>query len=544
MTDVVHFISTNKKRFLAMEYFYEEGAFGDPGPGDPDMLTLTPASGFVSRAIFRTPSNAGTAFRHYATFVAATNGINSLRLKKGNTTPLSVAALGGSIVPIENTSYSFARIQMPGDEISWFAECDVPFSLDLYGYANVESYGYPGSRSFTTPSDSMAPRLGASAADSCGSYRIDIVDKDGIADIYLIPPSERDRFGVSSGTENYTLGFITPFEYGDTTAKFYALVTDASKPASLALYVVDKGGNDTIFTASYSARPVGWTLDEPFPAVTRVGDTVCRTVTLRNLHGDSAYFFPRTLQPQSAFHISPTGVFRLAGNESMKFELCFIPKDSLTYSDSISIATECYDTGFVATADAAQSVITATDETFGLVPRGETKCRTIRIANLSKLPFTVLGYSQSGDAAFTIGSTTFPITLAAGARENVEVCFTPDKDSGDFNARFDWILDYPTTTFKPYSNLTGIARPSSNVVSVTHQVDVWPNPALNEVRISMPESLHILDLTAIDLLGRSYSLVSSAGGRVIDVSMLPSGAYSLIIHTSGGEITKPLVIKR
>jgi hypothetical protein len=540
----IHFLSSSGKRFLVIEYAYPPQPSGDNGLGDPTMIALTPVSHFVKTAQFRTPVNIGTSFKHYASIIFPESAMGKVTLKKGSNMPTSLSAFGAQYWAVSGTSFIGATVLLSGEELAWSIASPDPIGFVLYGQANAEAYGIPGNRSFTVSGDSSAPQLVISAADACGNYSINASDPDGIADVYLIPSLGASRFGVTTGTENYTIAYVKPFQNGDTAAKFYALVTDASKPATLALYIVDKSGNDTVITTTYSVRQVEWKLDEPFPAVTRVGDTVCRTVTLRNLHSDSAYFFPRPPHPESAFHLSPTGDFRLAGNESMKFELCFIPKDSLTYSDSISIATECYDTGFVATAHAAQSIITATDEYFGLVPRGEKKCRTVRIANLSELPFTVLGYTHSGDAAFSIGSTTFPITLAAGARENVEVCFTPDKDSGDFSARFDWILDYPTTTFKTYSRLTGIARPSSSVAFISDQVNVWPNPAMNEVRISMPDDLNIMGLSAIDLLGRSYSLVSSADGRVIDVSMLPSGAYSLVLHTSRGEITKPLVIKR
>lgn len=544
MTDVAHFISTNKKRFLAMEYFYSQGQFGDPGPGDPDMLTLTPASGFVTHAIFRTPSNAGTAFRHYATFVAATDGINSLRLKKGNTSPLSVAALGGSIVPIENTSYSFARIRMPGDEISWFAECDVPFSLDLYGYADVESYGYPGSRNFTISSDSIAPRLRASAADSCGSYSLTLTDDVGIADIYLIPPSERDRFGINAGSSNYTFTTAAEFRSGDTVVKLTASVTDASKDASLALYVVDKGGNDTTFTAAYTARPILWSLDDPFPAITRLGDTVCRTVTMRNMHSDSISFTPRTMHPRSAFRLSPVGNFRIGPGDSMQFELCFIPEDTLTYVDSVAVITECYTSQFVAVARSAQGKIYATDRYFGMGKPGEEICNTIQITNPSEVPITVLGYTQTGDTVFAVRNAIFPITLQPGESKNVEICFTPTRDSSDFSSQFDWILDRPTTLNKTYTIVSGITRRPSSVSGAQDiPFDLWPNPALDHVNISVEEGLSILSITAADLLGRSYAL-STSDSRTISVSGLPTGVYTISISTTKGQIARQLVIKR
>jgi hypothetical protein len=544
MTDVVHFISTNKKRFLAMEYFYSEGHFGDPGPGDPDMLTLTPTSGFVTHAVFRTPSNAGTAFRHYATFVAATNGINSLRLKKGNSAPISVAALGGSIAPIENTSYSFARILMPGDEVSWFAECDVPFSLDLYGYANVESYGYPGSRSFAALSDSIPPRYEVLYSDGCGSIQVKIRDNTGIQGLSLVSLSDTALYHTSAFTLNFGMVVPPEFTLGDTSVILTFYVLDGTKPATLALYFVDKGGNDSIYTSTYSVKKIEWAIDSAFPPIARLGDTICRTVTYWNRSSDSLYLYPYVSGNRPAFHTPQINDLRLGPNDSVKIEVCFIPEDTLTYTDSIKVITDCYNDGFLATSRAVQAKLTATDSYFGLVHKDEEICMGIVLGNAGEIPITITGYERTGDTAFTVISPAFPFVLQPDASQDVTVCYKTSRDSGDSQARFDWILEKPTDLWKTYSIVSAIVRDPLRVNAAHGDLNIWPNPASGYLSIALPENQKLLSVHAVDVRGAEQALTFEvvSGRASVNTIDLVSGVYTILIRTSEGQYTRQLVI--
>jgi hypothetical protein len=98
--------STNGKRFFAMDYSYEQGHFGDPGVGDPFTVSLIPKEQFQKRIIFRTPANAGSAFKHYATIVYHKDFVGQVTLKKGPNPPAALSAFGaGSPVNMPYSDY-------------------------------------------------------------------------------------------------------------------------------------------------------------------------------------------------------------------------------------------------------------------------------------------------------------------------------------------------------------------------------------------------------------------------------------------------------
>jgi hypothetical protein len=546
MTSATHFISTNKRRFLAVEYFYDEGHFGDPGPGDPDMTVLTPVSDGLRSAMFRTPSNAGTAFKHYATFIAPTTDIHTLTLKKGNNDPLSLSAFGGVVKQIEGTQYSYVRLQLPGDEIVWIADCKAPFTMTLYGFANVESYGYPGPRSFASASDSVKPRFSIDYTDECGNRLLKLTDKEGIADLKLLTSTDVEYYGATAHTENFTMQVSPEFKPGDTVVNVTLTLIDHAKPASAALYFIDEGSHDSIYYTSYTPTPLEWTIDAPLPEITRLGDTICRVLTVRNLHTDSIFVTPRTMHPEAAFRISPDEEYWLQPNDSLKFDLCFIPTDTLTYSDSILVTTNCYTTGFIATSRAVRARIFAPDQYYGIVQKGTEICRDFELENRSEVPVLITGYQQSGDTSFHVVSPTFPFLLEPNDKATVRICLTPSRDTGNLAARIDWLLDRPTTLDKTFTLLTAIAMKSGVSSVVESPIVLWPNPAEDRINLTLQANEQIITLTAIDVTGHSYPLIPSGSASEVHAATisLPAGAYRLHLETSHGQYVLPLVIKR
>jgi hypothetical protein len=543
MTDAVQFISTNKKRFLVVEYFYEQAHFGDPGPGDPDMLTLTPITASLNTAVFRTPSNAGAAFKHYARIVAPSNGIHSLTLKKGNSTPVSFTDLGGSVVPIKGTTYSYVRVLLTADEVTWTAHCDVPFSLTLYGATNGESYAYPGPRSFASANDSIAPRYKIKSSDVCGNYLIELTDNKGIFDAFAIQLQDTSVFHSKGFTENYSIELGKNFIAGDSSVTISLTVIDASKPATLALYFVDEGGYDSIFYASYSPKTITWAY-EPFPSIIRVGDTVCRTVTYWNRSTDSAFIFPYVRGQQSAFHMPQIDDLKLGPNDSVSLEICFIPKDTLSYTDSIKFITDCYNSGFTVSARGVVDHVYATDRDFGSVASNTQSCKDIEITNNGKLPVVVTGFKRAGDTSFTVTSPVFPFVIEPGATQRVIICFR-SRDAGSFSSRIDWLFVSTTTLDKTYSLLTAQTVQLGVEDAQTTQLQIWPNPTSESLNITTDGS--VSEVLAVDILGRSYALPLDGNYLQLSASTasLAPGSYTILIKTSDRQVSqRQLVIKR
>lgn len=546
VTSPVRLVSTNAKRFLALQYAYEQGHFGDPGAGDATMIVLTPVTQFVTSAMFRTPNNAGASFRHYVTFISTQQGILNIRVRKGQS-DVTLAALGASSsTMIPGTPYVGVSVLLPGDEITWSVHGPTPFTFTVYGYTDLESYGFPGPRSFASSADSVAPKLDINLSDECGNRVLKISDNAGIADLKLVAESEAAFYGATSFTENFELTVSPNFMPGDTSVNVTLSLIDHAKPATAAFYFVDEGGNDSIYYTSYTPKPLEWTIDAPLPPLVLFGDTICRVLTVRNLDTDSVFVSPRTLHPASPFRITPDEEYWLQPNDSLKFDLCFIPHDTLAYSDSISIVTGCYTKGFIATSKAVQPRIFAIDRYYGIVQAGTEICRTIELENRTELPVLVTGYQQSGDTSFHLVSPTFPFVLDARAMANIEICLNPAKDTGTIAGRFDWLLDRPTTFDKTYSLLTALALKSEVRTEEVTQLSIWPNPAKDRLNVSLPINERVASVTAIDAAGNSYPLaISMSANRVhAETASLPSGSYQLHIETNVGHHILQLVIKR
>jgi hypothetical protein len=199
VTTPIHFISTSNKRFLAVQYAYAEGSFGDPSQGDATMIALTPVAHFVTNALFRAPSNnsgSGSAFRHYASVITTSKGLSDMLVKKGDAAPVPITAFGGLQEPIAGTSYSSASLRLTGEDVSWSISSSAPFTLIQYGYASKETYGYPGPRSFDVVQSTVASETEGIVElwpnPASNKLNIDLPE-----DLILVSVSAVDAIGVS-----------------------------------------------------------------------------------------------------------------------------------------------------------------------------------------------------------------------------------------------------------------------------------------------------------------------------------------------------------
>jgi hypothetical protein len=124
--------------------------------------------------------------------------------------------------------------------------------------------------------------------------------------------------------------------------------------------------------------------------------------------------------------------------------------------------------------------------------------------------------------------------------------FTPSRDSADYSARIDWLLDAETTGPKPFTILTGISRGSLAVSEQSSSFRLWPNPASTLLHLELEGNAQLVSIEAIDMLGNDHLLAakSTTTGFTADVSNLTRGAYVLQIRTTSGSYQRHLVIKR
>ncbi|MDP4243978.1 MAG: T9SS type A sorting domain-containing protein, partial [Bacteroidota bacterium] len=84
-----------------------------------------------------------------------------------------------------------------------------------------------------------------------------------------------------------------------------------------------------------------------------------------------------------------------------------------------------------------------------------------------------------------------------------------------------------------YNGYYFLTEPSANVpfVSTRDQLFVYPNPASDEVHISLGEDPAALRVRIIDLLGHVLHapITAETGGFAIDVHALPFGVYEVVV---------------
>jgi hypothetical protein len=532
--------STNGKRFLVMDYSYEQFHFGDPGPGDPDITTMIPKEQFQNRIIFRTPSNAGTAFKHYATIFYHKDFIGQVTLKKGNNTPAPLTAFGaGSPVNMPTSDYVCQRVLLSGDEVTWIAEAPTPMGMYLYGFTSVESYAYPAGMALKIlQPDPMAPL--ETKVEDCGDYDVELTEthlmpKDAwddtkIAAVYMI--TEPKDVNWSKPSFNYVFTLDPKFEVGAEKTTYTLRVLDKTKDAYAAIYTFDQAGNDSLYEYFYEAPKLGATpLPEYVFAPVLVDQDSCMEITLRNdqAKGDVEVTKASIMGIGGGnFTVTPTDINKiLKPGETVKLRVCFHAADTLEFIDTLIVNTLCAPFKFALRGEGVIPKIYATDKYFGMLePGAGPKCGPIELTNPGKYPLKI--YAQDlniNNPVFTIDPnemSRFPITLAPGAKTELNFCFAP-KDTGNYTVTVTYATNIPDrfkTLDKNYSVLTGISLKPGAKLSVLNK-GFGPTNCIDRpiyVDTLYNDGTLLMEVDSVSLIGPgagSYRIVNSIpAGRV------------------------------
>jgi hypothetical protein len=89
-------------------------------------------------------------------------------------------------------------------------------------------------------------------------------------------------------------------------------------------------------------------------------------------------------------------------------------------------------------------------------------------------------------------------------------------------------------------NLIGDETLGSDDFSLS-QISVFPNPANYMLKVNLPSSLELSSASLFDILGRNTGVVVANGE--MNVSNLSSGVYILKLETSGGSLSKKVIIE-
>jgi hypothetical protein len=484
------FTSINDKKFFVMDYSYEQGHFGDPAQGDPFIVSLIPKEQFQKRIIFRTPSNVGTAFKHYATIVYHKDFIGKVTLKKGNNAPATLSAFGaGSPVSMPKSDYVAQRVTLSADEVTWIAEAPTPMGIYLYGYTSVESYGYPAGMALKVVSnDPMAPL--ETRVEDCGDNDVELTEthlmpKDAwddthIAEVYMV--TEPKDVNWNKPSYNYVFTLDPKFVVGAETTTFTLRVIDKTKDAYAAIYTYDQAGNDSLYEYFYEAPKLGATPEPEYVfAPVLVDQDSCMEITLRNdqTNGDVEISNASIMGVArgGSFKVTPATINKtLKPGETFKLTVCFTANDTVMTTDTLIVETACAPFKFALRGEGVIPKIFATDKYFGLIPKGTTRCEDIRITNQGRYTLKINAQDlDPGHPNFKINtaqSFSWPLYLAPNESEDVSFCLTPTEDSGDYAVRITYATNIPARfkeLNKNYSLLGGISRRAGAQLTVLNQ---------------------------------------------------------------------------
>lgn len=118
---------------------YSPGTTFDGVTSDPFMMLIPPTEQFLNRYTFSTPA---TGFsKNFVNVVMPSGAVDTLRLDGAS---LNAALFS----PIGTSGFSGAQLPIALGSHNLTSTNDVPFGIYVYGFADFDSYGYPGGMSF------------------------------------------------------------------------------------------------------------------------------------------------------------------------------------------------------------------------------------------------------------------------------------------------------------------------------------------------------------------------------------------------------------
>ncbi len=319
----------------------------------------------------------------------------------------------------------------------------------------------------------------------CSSWHICVHDSVALASATLIDDSLGDVYGRPgkvyknvnfdlNSDPNQTKEII--FNGSDTSVCFDVIVSNPFDSAYAPLYIVDKNGFHLtpILELHYKTPSVSELLQvsqPPNPAyikidtlpfgIVRVGaaNQVCSTLVFINNAPKGGKPFDITnvsmQRKDSNFTIasvSPPLPDSLQGGDTLRVQVCFAANDTLLYSDSVIITTDCFNAPLLALGQGGTPLIFATDHDFGNVTVGTSSCADIIVSNRGNLPFTLTkNWLLHNNIVFSLSPASaarLPFVLQPGAFIKLSFCYTPAAPGAQDSTTVDWNTDIET----PFTN--------------------------------------------------------------------------------------------
>jgi hypothetical protein len=161
-----------------------------------------------------------------------------------------------------------------------------------------------------------------------------------------------------------------------------------------------------------------------------IGTTAMQTVTLINAGNVALNINPLTLLSggDAGFSFAMPARLMLAPNDRVDFSVSFRPNQIASVGGLIQVTSNGGTLTITLAGNGAAASIAVPSRAldFGMVSTGTTRSQTLIVTNIGQAPLTLTGITISGSNSFNVPSTTtFPLTIMAGASAPLNVNFAP-----------------------------------------------------------------------------------------------------------------------
>ncbi len=491
--------SGNLKKMYAVQYLYFQGHHdagvdtrtgsgkgGTPQSGGGDatfdetsyradeMMDLVPIDHWKTSTIFMVPQNSYYGGFQFINVITNKDSLRNITISRNNGSPGTL----GTYIPASRTYQIPLHPELVGLTIklpsgSYIISGNTPLACYSYGrteklYKDIWGYAAPTGQAYGSHAQPNPPT--ADITPSCGQWNVHIHEGGtggGIADVLLL--NDPNGFYVKPPEVSYNCTLLgngtdasnvlsPPFIVGDSSLNFTVQVQDPSKDAYAAIYAVDLSGNDTVIRLHYSAPALALSTTKIAVPDTLVLTQQCSSMVFHvsstgSLSTDSVSY---TLYNDSnaLFDVStiPALPSVLEAGDSIVFNVCYTPQDTLLHKDSIKILAGCIDTTFYVQAKGLTPIIVADDHDFGDVTVGTTQPGNIHVKNIGNAPLVLTtGYHLFNNPDYTFTGTV-PVTIMPNAAPvSLPFSFTPTRKGTD-DSRMDWGTNINTESIYAHHN--------------------------------------------------------------------------------------------
>jgi len=217
---------TSDKPVLVAQY--SNGTDWDNVTSDPFMMLTSPTEQFLSDYTFTTPATGFSA--NFVNVVAPSSAVGDVKLD-GSAIP------AGQFTAIGSSGYSGAQVDLTLG--SHTVTSSKPVGISVYGFADYDSYGYPGGAAYAAINDVAALTLTPATQQvtvnnqACVTANVADVDGNGLPGIDVTLKATGvnplDTTGLTDSAGNYQYCYTSAATGTDTfTASFAALSASAT----------------------------------------------------------------------------------------------------------------------------------------------------------------------------------------------------------------------------------------------------------------------------------------------------------------------------